>query len=45
MSGTLFVGDVHGCAAELSELIRIARPRRLILVGDLYTKGPDPAGV
>jgi len=45
VSGTLFVGDVHGCAAELAALIDLARPDRLILVGDLYTKGPDPLGV
>ena len=45
MAGTLFVGDVHGCAAELSALLELAAPTRVILVGDLFTKGPDPAGV
>lgn len=43
------VGDVHGCARELSEIIRLAKKRvskfQLILVGDLFTKGPDPVGV
>jgi diadenosine tetraphosphatase ApaH/serine/threonine PP2A family protein phosphatase len=43
--GTLIVGDVHGCAEELAALVRSVQPERLVLVGDLYTKGPDPAGV
>jgi len=42
---TLVVGDVHGCAAELGRLLDEVRPDRVVLVGDLYTKGPDPAGV
>ena len=42
---TLFVGDVHGCAAELRELIAAAQADRVVLVGDLFTKGPDPVGV
>lgn len=42
---TLVVGDVHGCSAELRRLLDLARPDRLLLLGDLYTKGPDPAGV
>lgn len=42
---TLFVGDVHGCSSELAELIDSANPTRIILLGDLFTKGPDPAGV
>lgn len=42
---TLFVGDVHGCADELAELVDRAAPDRVVLVGDLFTKGPDPAGV
>ncbi len=45
MSRTLFVGDVHGCAAELQALLALTGPSRLILVGDLFTKGPDPRGV
>jgi len=43
------VGDVHGCARELADLIQKARQRvaqfQLVLVGDLFTKGPDPVGV
>lgn len=42
---TLFVGDVHGCSQELAALLALARPDRLILVGDLFTKGPDAPGV
>lgn len=39
------VGDVHGCAEELLQLLRLGAADRVVLVGDLYTKGPDPAGV
>ncbi len=42
---TLFVGDVHGCAAALSALVARAQPDRIVLLGDLFTKGPDPVGV
>ena len=42
---TLIIGDVHGCADELGQLLRDAAADRVVLVGDLYTKGPDPAGV
>jgi hypothetical protein len=42
---TLFVGDVHGCAQELAELLDLAGAARIVLVGDLFLKGPDPAGV
>jgi len=45
MGRTLFVGDVHGCADELDRLLRKARPDRVVLLGDLFTKGPDPRGV
>lgn len=42
---TLVVGDVHGCAEELDALVRRSRAQRVVLVGDLFTKGPDPTGV
>jgi len=42
---TLVVGDVHGCAAELEALLDRVRPVTTVFVGDLFTKGPDPAGV
>lgn len=42
---TLFVGDVHGCAESLRQLLDDARPDRVVLLGDLFAKGPDPGGV
>ncbi len=42
---TLVVGDVHGCSDELARLLERTRADRTILVGDLFTKGPDPTGV
>lgn len=41
---TLILGDVHGCAAELEELLAaaaFAEDDRLIFVGDLVARGPD----
>lgn len=45
MARTLVVGDVHGCSRELAKLIKKASPTRIIAVGDLFTRGPDPRGV
>jgi len=42
---TLVVGDVHGCADELAALLDRVQADRTVLVGDLFTKGPDPTGV
>jgi serine/threonine protein phosphatase 1 len=45
---TWVVGDVHGCAAELAELVERIGPGegdRLVAVGDLFHRGPDPVGV
>jgi bis(5'-nucleosyl)-tetraphosphatase (symmetrical) len=46
---TVVVGDVHGCLAELDELLamaEIAQGRdRLVFLGDLLDRGPDPVGV
>jgi predicted phosphodiesterase len=42
---TLFVGDVHGCSVELEKLIEKAEPTRIILLGDIFTKGPHPRKV
>ena len=48
------IGDVHGCLAELEELLDIIeadhgrRPRRdchIVFLGDLIDRGPDSAGV
>ncbi len=45
MARTLLIGDVHGCAVELEALLERAAAQRVILLGDLFTKGPDPVGV
>ncbi len=48
MLRTLFIGDVHGCVDELSDLLKVAgwtSADRLVFVGDLVAKGPDSAGV
>jgi hypothetical protein len=42
---TLFVGDVHGCPRALGSLLELAEPTRVIVLGDIFAKGPDPAGV
>jgi len=45
---TWIVGDIHGCAQELAELIErlaLGPEDRLISCGDLFHRGPDPAGV
>jgi diadenosine tetraphosphatase ApaH/serine/threonine PP2A family protein phosphatase len=41
---TIVIGDVHGCIAELEDLVRVCRVRagdRVVLVGDLVAKGPE----
>lgn len=49
MTRTLLVGDVHGCAQELDDLLQVVGylPGRdqLVLVGDLVARGPDSRGV
>lgn len=45
---TIFIGDIHACSREFSELLQFIGPGpsdRLILMGDLVNKGPDPGGV
>ncbi len=47
MSRTVVVGDVHGCRAELEALlgrVGLVSGDRLVMVGDLVVRGPDPAG-
>ena len=43
------IGDVHGCLEELEELcdflLEDAPDTRIVLTGDLLTKGPAPGGV
>ncbi len=49
MNGRLIViGDIHGCAAELAELLAELAPKhddRVVLLGDLVNRGPDSRGV
>jgi Calcineurin-like phosphoesterase len=47
MGKTVFVGDVHGCRDELDALLAkvgFSRGDRLVMVGDLVVRGPDPRG-
>jgi len=48
MHSTWFLGDIHGCAEELADLLQcigLSSGDRLIALGDLYHRGPDPHGV
>ncbi len=45
---TWIVGDIHGCAEELATLIdalALGPQDTFVSVGDLFHRGPDPAGV
>jgi hypothetical protein len=45
---TWVVGDIHGCAQELAGLLarlKLGANDRLVSVGDLFHRGPDPVGV
>jgi len=45
---TWLIGDIHGCAAELADLcdrLELTEDDRVLSVGDLFHRGPDPAGV
>jgi len=46
---TIFIGDVHGCAAEFEAILDTVVFRsgrdRLLLTGDAFTRGPDPMRV
>src|SRR5512138_2797540 len=46
---TIVVGDVHGCLEELDDLLVTAGytpgKDRLVFLGDLLDRGPDPVGV
>lgn len=48
MVRTILIGDVHGCAAELNELLSkvgVVQGDRIVFVGDLVARGPDSRGV
>ena len=45
---TIIIGDIHGCGREFTALLDKVAPNsddRLVLLGDLLNKGPDPLGV
>lgn len=45
---TIFIGDVHGCSEELKLMVgrlKVGPEDRVIMLGDLINRGPDPAGV
>jgi len=44
----LAVGDIHGCLAQLTELMELVKPTsadRVVFLGDYVDRGPDSAGV
>lgn len=48
MARTILIGDVHGCATELGELLERLAPThsdRVVFVGDLVARGPDSRAV
>ncbi len=48
MARSIFIGDVHSCAAELAELlsaVAVTPEDRVYFTGDLLSRGPDPLGV
>jgi hypothetical protein len=48
MARSIFIGDVHGCSRELSELLEKVGPMAgdsVCFVGDLVARGPDSRGV
>jgi len=45
---TIIIGDIHGCLEEFDDLLKAAEYTsrdRLVLLGDLVDRGPDPVGV
>ncbi|HEY1536067.1 MAG TPA: metallophosphoesterase [Polyangiaceae bacterium] len=48
MARSIFIGDVHSCAAELAQLlaaIGVTDDDHVYFTGDLLTRGPDARGV
>ena len=49
MKRTIAIGDIHGCVEEFAQLVKEVEYKRgedrLLLLGDLIDRGPDPAGV
>ncbi len=47
MGRTILVGDIHGCRAELEDLldyVGLTSEDSVVCVGDLVVRGPDPRG-
>lgn len=47
MRRTIIIGDIHGCRDELEDLLDAAghvRGDRVVSVGDMVVRGPDPRG-
>ena len=46
---TIIFGDIHGCIEPFSQLLQLTAPDpqqdRIILLGDLVDRGPDPYAV
>ena len=45
---TINVGDIHGCLDELQRLVHLCDVRvddRVVILGDMIDRGPDPIGV
>lgn len=48
MERTIIIGDVHGCATELEDLLErldVTPADRIVFVGDLVNRGPNTPGV
>lgn len=46
MDAAIIIGDIHGCADELDDMLRLhANKRNVYFAGDLVAKGPNSAGV
>jgi hypothetical protein len=47
LARTIFIGDIHGCRDELDLLlgaVALGAGDRVVAVGDLVVRGPDPHG-
>ncbi len=46
---TIIIGDIHGCSRALEAVLAVSEPDpavdRLVLLGDLFDRGPDSRGV
>ena len=47
-ANTILIGDIHSCSREFEALLELLAPSsndRIVLLGDLLNKGPDPEDV